>query len=920
MQNAPTPPARPPSTPGSASASAAYAHPALPMLSSLGPPGTMHAANGAPLPPFIPEGGAPTSSWFSSSSAHALQGYPSGSASGRTTPGSGSGRSANAKIAGGRTARGGSTGWIPAGANRLVSGHYSGAEGHAGMGLDMDGSANDIGLAGATHEELIHAAHAAQAASSTTPNGPPFICAACKQTYSRLEYLRRHERRHADIRPFVCDCGKGFSRSDVLSRHKKQCKIVIGENGNKEGDSSNDRDQAAPPAKRQRRSTGGRKKKGSEQQDQLDQSQHDFQHQSHADRSPDSSSHDLNHNIDPALVGLGQAPLINQELASQQHHNSGVFHHAADYADPTIGYEPDATMSYQYPPAPAPAPGPAPTSAESTHPLTTSADVANVASVALAELAAAATMLPNQNTEIAPSGLVNAYSAHGMNHRRSQTMPEGSGAGSKSGSGSGSGSGSSMSVEDAGTSPTPEQALLRVTGGSQEFRAGINDMQVQHAWFHPALEMNGAAQVAMSENGLKMGQGPSGSLATSNSLSSHNNNSMEWLLSPSIQQLLAWSNAAATGGSSTMASEGSGFSYFRSMPGLSHTSSSTSLSFPTLSDDLAAIAGMAPGESLGDLQAAFGHSMSSAAAAAASVNGSLLGVVSVDGSFGGAGTGACLSGAAAAIANGIAAESQPSLATVMATVNRPSVFNCRKAFSEGLALDLQKAFADSRNPFFIPQHLFRACYSIPHWDLPPLTRLSMLAFHCQKNLLKHFPFIHEPTFRIDTTPGCVAFAICMLGSSDIGRKWWAGEDVLPRPEGARIIDTSDVEGRSYDEDDGQVLVRPLVMDEKMDMLFRVFAARCKNVMDQIAAVQSLSLLQWKALLSPDPARRAHAARVQQKVTGYARQSGLFDVNAGWADRRITFTAAQVLDSMLSEAAELCFSYSFLPTYLPGCPD
>lgn len=112
-------------------------------------------------------------------------------------------------------------------------------------------------------------------AGGPMPNGPPFICPTCSTSYSRLEYLRRHERRRkyariahhfdfscfkptlglrgsfacrrfhsavcksilsdfywslcrshsilartrscgtatdADIRPFVCDCGKGFSR------------------------------------------------------------------------------------------------------------------------------------------------------------------------------------------------------------------------------------------------------------------------------------------------------------------------------------------------------------------------------------------------------------------------------------------------------------------------------------------------------------------------------------------------------------------------------------------------------------------------------------------------------------------------------------------------------------------------------------
>jgi hypothetical protein len=43
------------------------------------------------------------------------------------------------------------------------------------------------------------------------------------------------------------------------------------------------------------------------------------------------------------------------------------------------------------------------------------------------------------------------------------------------------------------------------------------------------------------------------------------------------------------------------------------------------------------------------------------------------------------------------------------------------------SITLERAFSDVKNPFYIPPDLFRACYAIPHWTLPPLTRLSMLA-------------------------------------------------------------------------------------------------------------------------------------------------------------------------------------------------
>ncbi|KAK0531416.1 hypothetical protein OC834_002962 [Tilletia horrida] len=928
MQNAPTPPARPPSTPGSAAAAAgAYSsHPALPMLSSLGPPGTMHAANGAPLPPFIPEGGPPPHSLFyHTSAAAAFAGgavghhHPGhGPHSGRTTPGS-MGRGA-------------------AGGNKIQSGSRPGSKGgwtapgaHKQFGtIEDDGGAD---MSASSHA----AAHAAQVASSATPNGPPFVCAACKQTYSRLEYLRRHERRHADIRPFVCACGKGFSRSDVLGRHKKQCKAVVGDSGSKDGDSNSDREQGGPPTKKQRRSGGGRKKKEQDNSGYTDPSNSSFPQYGSTDASPSSSSQEghnnsmdpVHHsNIDPALSALSQASLMDQELANSTaaQDAAGIFQPTADYAA-RIPYGQEVNLAFPFTSAPVAA-GAAAAAAPNAV-MTTSADVANAASVALAELAAAATatMVPSQSNNFGAAALATAGSSAPTSRHESQTWsPIESG----TGSGSGSPSGNKSGDEANDTSPTPEQALLRVVGGSQEVRAGINSLQIQQALVSAPTFNGGGALVqsgsgAVGYPGAMSGQAigmsavpglPNG--AQTNLFSAQNNSSLEWILSPSIQQLMAWANASNTG-TSSLGSDRSNFGYFQNVPGLSNSSSTTSLSIPSLSEDLAVLNSIVPNENIGDIQAAFGPGASAAAAASVGQTSDMSHAGGM-GMFGGAGAGGYMEGAASAIANGVASESEPGLATALAALKRSQARSARNAFSEVLALDLQKAFTDPRNPFFIPQHLFRACYSIPHWDLPPLTRLSMLAFHSQKNLLKHFPFIHEPSFRIDTTPGCLAFATCMLGGSETGRKWWAGEETLPRPEGAHIVEELKSEGHSYDEEDGQVLVRHVVMYEKMDMLLRVFSVRCKSQLDRIAAVQCLSLLQWKELLEADPERRARAALTQQKVTAYARKSGFFDPKAEWTERRITYTASQVLDTMLSEAAELCFSYSFLPTYLPGCPD
>jgi len=51
----------------------------------------------------------------------------------------------------------------------------------------------------------------------------PFRCQrpGCTRTYLRKEHLRRHERDHANARPFTCQaCPSTFNRRDLLNRHK----------------------------------------------------------------------------------------------------------------------------------------------------------------------------------------------------------------------------------------------------------------------------------------------------------------------------------------------------------------------------------------------------------------------------------------------------------------------------------------------------------------------------------------------------------------------------------------------------------------------------------------------------------------------------------------------------------------------------
>ncbi|PWN52700.1 hypothetical protein IE53DRAFT_258996 [Violaceomyces palustris] len=247
---------------------------------------------------------------------------------------------------------------------------------------------------------------------------------------------------------------------------------------------------------------------------------------------------------------------------------------------------------------------------------------------------------------------------------------------------------------------------------------------------------------------------------------------------------------------------------------------------------------------------------------------------------------------------------------------------------------LHKALSDAQNPFFIPPHLFRACYAITHWSLPPLTRLSMLALHAQQNLLKHFPIIHEPCFRLDLTPACLAFAICMLGCHEVGRKWWAGEEVIPRnspfaskspyePNDVYVRPTmgdDNEPSRLIDEEDGQELVKPIVMTEKMDMLLRSFASNCKTQKDKSSVIQALMLFQCNNFLSSDPTTRTIAAISHGSVVALARQAGLFDPESEHAKREISFTPQDVIQATLREAGDLCHSKSYLPVFIRDCSD
>lgn len=195
-----------------------------------------------------------------------------------------------------------------------------------------------------------------------------------------------------------------------------------------------------------------------------------------------------------------------------------------------------------------------------------------------------------------------------------------------------------------------------------------------------------------------------------------------------------------------------------------------------------------------------------------------------------------------------------------------------------------------------------------------------------RKLSDHFASSFPFRLLSNSTPGCLAFSTCMLGSHEVGRKWWAGEEVVPRSSAIPVRAPSNQANRDpnsstlVDEEDGQELVKPIVMIEKIEMLTKSFSSRCRAVKDKVSVVQALMLWQANNLLSSDESLRSTAANTFEEAVSLARQAGLFDPSEVHANKDINYTPEEVLKSIISEASDLSFSFSFLPSYLPGCPD
>ncbi|CAE6481752.1 unnamed protein product [Rhizoctonia solani] len=184
--------------------------------------------------------------------------------------------------------------------------------------------------------------------------------------------------------------------------------------------------------------------------------------------------------------------------------------------------------------------------------------------------------------------------------------------------------------------------------------------------------------------------------------------------------------------------------------------------------------------------------------------------------------------------------------------------------------------------FYIPPGLFAGCYTIPHWLLPPLTRLSKFAHRTLTDHLVRFPLVHQATFKLSDAPHWLAFAMCTVGGlnpSETKMKDGLGEDYYIKNSGAPW--------------DG---VQSIVRAEKVDMLVKTFVRHSAKLplCDQVSIVQSLLLYNTPAFLSDDPSERVIGHLFLGTVVKVIRKSGLFHPTADFASR-LTVPADATLD-------------------------
>ncbi|WVQ91314.1 hypothetical protein IAS59_005112 [Cryptococcus gattii] len=208
---------------------------------------------------------------------------------------------------------------------------------------------------------------------------------------------------------------------------------------------------------------------------------------------------------------------------------------------------------------------------------------------------------------------------------------------------------------------------------------------------------------------------------------------------------------------------------------------------------------------------------------------------------------------------------------------------------------------DPRSRFYLPTDRFNGGYQIPHWALPPLRTLSLMAYRTFHTVLNHFPFVHLPTFRLIDISPCLAFAICTIGgirtanSSIYDHYLWEPPAGNGRsdPRKATTLDGPVVPNQSWESlyeknwyhENGSVRVHEVpswknaltVRNEKNDMLVKSFYLAKGMLMTEfnVALLQALILYHTPNFLSENERERASSNMFTGTIVNVSRQIGFF---------------------------------------------
>lgn len=197
--------------------------------------------------------------------------------------------------------------------------------------------------------------------------------------------------------------------------------------------------------------------------------------------------------------------------------------------------------------------------------------------------------------------------------------------------------------------------------------------------------------------------------------------------------------------------------------------------------------------------------------------------------------------------------------------------------------------------FYLPADRFAGCYQIPHWGLPPLRTLSLMAARTYYTVLNHCSFVHEPTFQLIDTAACLAFAICTVGGiRPSGRNLALAAANKPSTQD-RLLDSAwegvfndygnfgvgvdpeeEEDRRRVEEWEGGQIVR----HEKTNMLVKSFSLAKGVLMSEynVALLQALILYHAPYFLSEHEHERRQANMFLATIVNITRQIGFFSAD------------------------------------------